>query len=295
MIEIIFQNREDAEGLYHHLLEKLPSSDFEKNLLQMEDQHIVKIVIEKNAESIISKIKEVFYTFIINSKRDAWFRRIMEDNFYYDDEDEQLQILEIIHSILEGEREDLTPFVSDVDVQGELKRTIDRMVENHLSFSFDSFVKFRMRPLMEQLTKFVEISIDEYKMEQEYQMFIQTLRDFLMRRSGKLGRIHLMIDEGVEFYDEQYNRISRSELTMMMDRKLLFNHPVYVDSVTIAPLLSIAPSQIYLYTAEIEQPLVRTIRNIFEERLILQAPEAFLVNKKCLPPTGANQNVADTP
>lgn len=31
----------------------------------------------------------------------------------------------------------------------------------------------------------------------------------------------------------------------MIDRKLLFNHPVYVDSATIAPLLSIAPATIF--------------------------------------------------
>lgn len=61
----------------------------------------------------------------------------------------------------------------------------------------------------------------------------------------------------------------------MIDRKLLSNHPVYVDSVTIAPLLSIAPSAIYLYSDDFEQPLVRTIRNIFEERLELSSIEAF--------------------
>ena len=33
---------------------------------------------------------------------------------------------------------------------------------------------------MNELEKYVELSLDEYKMEQEYQMFIQTLREFLI-------------------------------------------------------------------------------------------------------------------
>lgn len=53
----------------------------------------------------------------------------------------------------------------------------------------------------------------------------------------------------------------------MIDRKLLVNHPVYVDSASIAPLLSIAPTTIFLYTKDPEEALVRTIKNIFEERV----------------------------
>lgn len=295
LIEIIFQNRNDAEELFHHSTKALSLPECEINILQNEDQHIVRILIGKDDEKVsIEHLKEIFYTFLINSKRDAWFRRIMAENFFYEDEDEQQQILEIIHSILEGEREDLATFVKGFDVQGELRGTIDRMIENDLSFSYDSFVKFRIRPLMEQLTKFVEISIDEYKMEQEYQMFIQTLRDFLTARTKKMDIIHLLIEEGTSFYNSQFSKITRSELTMMIDRRLLFNHPVYIDSVTIAPLLSIAPTSIYLYTNDEDQPLVRTIRNIFEERLTLLPIDAFEAHKASFEKQRI-KNIADTP
>lgn len=295
LIEIIFQNRNDAEELFHHSTKALSLPECEINILQNEDQHIVRILIGKDDEKVsIEHLKEIFYTFLINSKRDAWFRRIMVENFFYEDEDEQQQILEIIHSILEGEREDLATFIKGFDVQGELRGTIDRMIENDLSFSYDSFVKFRIRPLMEQLTKFVEISIDEYKMEQEYQMFIQTLRDFLTARTKKMDIIHLLIEEGTSFYNSQFSKITRSELTMMIDRRLLFNHPVYIDSVTIAPLLSIAPTSIYLYTNDEDQPLVRTIRNIFEERLTLLPIDAFEAHKASFEKQRI-KNIADTP
>lgn len=295
LIEIIFQNRNDAEELFHHSTKALSLPECEINILQNEDQHIVRILIGKDDEKVsIEHLKEIFYTFLINSKRDAWFKRIMAENFFYEDEDEQQQILEIIHSILEGEREDLATFVKGFDVQGELRGTIDRMIENDLSFSYDSFVKFRIRPLMEQLTKFVEISIDEYKMEQEYQMFIQTLRDFLTARTKKMDIIHLLIEEGTSFYNSQFSKITRTELTMMIDRRLLFNHPVYIDSVTIAPLLSIAPTSIYLYTNDEDQPLVRTIRNIFEERLTLLPIDAFEAHKASFEKQRI-KNIADTP
>jgi putative sporulation protein YtxC len=128
---------------------------------------------------------------------------------------------------------------------------------------------------MEKLEKYVEISIDEYKMEQEYQIFIQTLRDFVSSRAPKLSHLHIVLGEEVVFYDEHFRVITRSELMKMIDRKLLFNHPVYVDSTTIAPLLSITPSTFCLYTTDLELPLVRTIKNIFEERVIVESIKDF--------------------
>ncbi|EWG10487.1 putative sporulation protein YtxC [Cytobacillus firmus] len=275
MIEIIFQSSTDARNFYEHLYEQLQSfSHCDNNILHFEDQHIVRVSVE-NSGNILNTVKTAFFQFIVNQKQDDWFKRILMEHYYYEDEGEQQQILEIIHSILEGNREDLAAFVSGLDVKESLKSAIDQLFQDNISFSFDSFVKFRMRPLMNEMTKYVEVSIDEYKMEQEYQMFIHTLRDFLSGRQPKINTIHVLMDEGVYFYDEQLCEIKRGELLRMIDRKLLSNHPVYVDSVTIAPLLSIAPSAIYLYSDDFDQPLVRTIRNIFEERLQLVSLAAF--------------------
>ncbi len=121
------------------------------------------------------------------------------------------------------------------------------------------------------LESYVEISIDEYKMEQEYQMFVQTLREFLANREPKIETLHLLFDEEITFYNEQFEEIKRGELTRMIDRKLLFNHPIYVDSASIAPLLSIAPTNILIYTNDPDAPLVRTIKNIFEERVTIKS------------------------
>ena len=281
MIEIIFRKSEDAHELYHLLQVYFASSALsDQNILQIEDNHIVKIMVEPKMKKLFEQVKEAFYQFITKYKQDDWFRRIMAEYYYYQDEEEQQQILEIIHSIIEGNRIELASFVSNIGIEKKMKDAISEIFQDNIAFSFDSFVKFRMRPLFDQMAKYVEVSIDEYKMEQEYQMFIQTLRDFLRGRQAKLHQIHVLIDDGIRFFDEHFFEIKRSELSRMLDRKLLFNHPVYVDSVTIAPLLSIAPVSIFLYTEDIEQPLVRTIHNIFEERLVLRSTELFYDNKR---------------
>jgi putative sporulation protein YtxC len=208
-------------------------------------------------------------------KRDDWLRTILAESYLYNDSEEQDQILDIIYSVIEGNRKELAPFMEGVEEQWMVKSSINEIFNEKVSFSFDSFVMFRLKAYTEQLSKWVEIAIDEYKMEQEYQVFLHTLRDFLEDRKPQISHLYLVIDENMVFYNQQFKEMKRNELFRAIDRKLLVNHPVYVDSGTIAPLLSIAPETIYLYTDDPHQPLVRTIINLFEERVKVSSVSDF--------------------
>lgn len=270
MIEIHFQRIEDATPFYQLIKKNLLYYKIDNQILLNEDHNIIRIQTEKMSDQAFKILKHSFYQFILHSKCDDWFRSLITEQYYYHDEGEIQQILDIIHSILEGERKELAIFIKEAEEKNILKQAINHVIKRTISFSFDSFVKFRLRGFIKKLEKYVELSIDEYKMEQEYQVFIQTLRDFISKRQALVNRLHLLIDEEVMFFNEQFSEIKRVELTKMIDRKLLFNHPVYVDSTTIAPLLSIAPESIHLYSKDPEQPLIRTIQNIFEERVYIE-------------------------
>lgn len=280
MIEIIFRNIDEAKRFYSYIQDHLFFSPSAENLVLLsEEQACGKVKIAKGDEEVLEAARKAFHHFILKIKLHDWFRMILKEQYYYADEEEQRQIVDIIYSILEGHRVDLATILKDASLSKQLEDAIKDMYDHHKIFSLDSFLKFRMRPFFNRLEKYIEVSIDEYKMEQEYQMFIQTLRDFLSSREAKVSQLHLAIKDEVTFFDDHFVEIKRSQLTEMIDRRLLFNHPVYVDSVTIAPLLSIAPTVIYLYTDDWEKPLVRTIRNIFEERVKIRSLNSFFQNK----------------
>ncbi|MCM3568326.1 putative sporulation protein YtxC [Neobacillus mesonae] len=277
MVEIIFQNRLDAIRFYNHLKKWLNRDpDYEKNILLIEDRHIVKIENDYfSINHILEKVKHAFYEFITNIKRDDWLQDILKNKYYFEDVEEQQQILDILYSVLDGQREDLAVFLKETNLEPMINEAISHVIHENVSFSFDSFLKFRLRSYLQLLENYVEISIDEYKMEQEYQMFVHMLREFLTGREPKMNLLHLLLDDDIVFYDEKYVEIKRSELAKMIDRKLLVNHPVYIDSASIAPLLSLAPTKIFLYTKNADAPLVRTIKNIFEERVIIKSYQAL--------------------
>lgn len=275
MIEIIFQKKQDAWNLYKHLVTRLASWQETNSILLNEDRNRVLIPEEFYKKEKLPFLKKSVYEFILKVKRDDWLRGILAESYCYSDSEEQDHILDIIYSVIEGNRKELVPFMEGVEEQGIIQSCINEIFNEKVSFSFDSFVMFRLRGYTEQLSKWVEIAIDEYKMEQEYQVFLHTLRGFLEDRKPQMSHLYLVIEENMVFYNQQFTEMKRSELFRSIDRKLLVNHPVYVDSGTIAPLLSIAPETIYLYTDDPHQPLVRTIINLFEERVKVSSVNAF--------------------
>lgn len=128
-----------------------------------------------------------------------------------------------------------------------IKSSLNNWLCDPLSFSFSSYVRFRLRTYREMVAKLAEVAIDEYKLEQEYQMFIETLRQQVRSRKSRLSCVHLIFDESFIFYDDKGRRLKQEKLVQYIDEDLLKQKDVYIDTKVIAPLLSISPKNLFVY------------------------------------------------
>ena len=141
--------------------------------------------------------------------------------------------------------------------------------------SFSSFQKFRLHKYIDSLREYVEIAIEEYKMEQEYQSFVQSLRDYLAKKESKLSKLQIVFDQECLVYDEDKQLMTENQLNKFIDKDFVYQHPMYIDKQLLAPLVSIAPDWLLLYTNNSFEGMVQTIQNIFEERVTIYPLENF--------------------
>ncbi|QOR65766.1 putative sporulation protein YtxC [Cytobacillus suaedae] len=283
MIEIHFQESLDAIKLY----ERLCSSQQEKTInyidVLYDQENIITICIDKKSNEVVdSFIIPAITSFFIETKEDSLMLTLMEEIFYFSEYEERQQILEIARSIIEGERKGI-PVVSDLVPREDLiSSSLRTLLTNPISFSFESFIKFRLKDYSDRLLQYVEISIDEYKLEQEYQNFIQNLRDYITERDSKLEHLNILHNDQFSLYSAHFSEIKRDEIVKYIDRKLIQSHPMYIDSSILAPLVSINPSTIHLYTNQVDDGMVQTIRNIFQERVRIFTKKEFMESQHLL-------------
>ncbi|QQZ10643.1 putative sporulation protein YtxC [Heyndrickxia vini] len=285
-MDFIFKELEDAIWLHEYFIKRDKTVWFHETIFQNQKQYFLSIDINLLSNT---DIQEGFIQFILLKKRLDWVRDILNEYFYYKEESEQNNILDIVIEMFNGEREELTNIIGVINDEEMIQEAVFSLLEQHESVSFDSLLKFRLKAYFERLIHYVEMAIDEYKMEQEYQVFVQMLRDYLAKREPKMKIVRIYFEGYGKFFDEHFKEITKKDMNELMDRRLLTNHPVYIDSVTIAPLLSIAPTMIYVYIDSEENGLIRTLRNIFEERIILLKKEQFARDKQIVMKNTINQ------
>ncbi|MBJ8104664.1 MULTISPECIES: putative sporulation protein YtxC [Bacillus cereus group] len=279
MIEICFEEKNDAAHVYRQLKKRTESLHKETSVYLDGKKVIIHIPLYES--NYIEKILlPVLLYFIMNVKQNEWIHTILKEKFFYEEQEECHQILHMAQEILKERRKGVARDLTRHKFETYIMSSLNDWLCDPLSFSFSSYVRFRLRTYREIIARLAEVAIDEYKMEQEYQMFIETLRQQVSGRKSRLSCVHLIFDESFIFYDDKGRRLKQERLVQYIDEELLKQKDVYIDTKVIAPLLSISPKKIYLYTKEQDHNMIVTLRNVFQERVQLHGLHEFERNVK---------------
>ncbi|WP_440602468.1 putative sporulation protein YtxC [Bacillus sp. GB_SG_008] len=279
MIEICFEEKNDAIVIYKELKKRTDDIYAEISIYLYEQMVIVHIPIQESCY-IDRVVIPVLVQYIINTKQDEWISDILKEKFYYEEREERNQILHMAHSILNGRRKGLNDAPSKQRGKELVVSSLRGWMHDKMSFSFEAYIRFRLRKYNEFLYRTTEMAIDEYKLEQEYQMFVETLRQQVSSRKSRLSCLHLVFDDSFIFYDEKGARLKQDKLVQYIEEELLSQKGLYIDPNIMAPLLSISPKTIHLYTKEQDHNMIVTIQNVFQERVQLYALHEFEKNVK---------------
>ncbi|MBY6035233.1 hypothetical protein KUV80_01115 [Fictibacillus nanhaiensis] len=215
-------------------------------------------------------ILDVLTEFTRNKVEDVCLKEMIEHAFFYDDAAEQKEIFLITKSIISGELEGI-PEVKNLTDLNELIRSqwASILHETTECIEFEAFLKFRMKEYVATLLKVVECAIDEYKLELEYQMFVDQLRNCLTKQKSFIkNHVIVIFDcEDVVIFDEHQNPLSTSQLKQLHEKALKLTNVVNLDERLLGPLIGLAPGSAKIYSYDMDHPLLQTVKNIFQEHV----------------------------
>lgn len=233
-------------------------------------QKSVSFLWDPDQEEIFCRaLIDALYTFFSTYHLECKIRDVIRERFLYEDEDEISQIAEIALLMWDGEAAYCGSHHLSEQLKKQIKYLLQEVVKQRIDFSFRSLWNFRLRDIHESLVSLVGFAIDEYKLEQDYQEFISVLRRLIEERNPQVDEIHLVYHEEFQFYNRYFEPISKQDILKVIDRKLMAENPMFIDSNTIAPLVSLAPKRIHIYADDEDNRVITTLRKIFEERILL--------------------------
>lgn len=214
-------------------------------------------------------LTSVLTDYVISTNEDDWLLDIIETMFYFTDEEEQQQILTIARSILEGDRSDLPSLKSFINRRNYIYHAFAKHLEEETTFYYEPFLTFRLRDYGEMLIDCVEIAIDEYMLEQEYQNMIEDYRQYVGCKPAKLDLVHLVHDGAFTFYDEHFRLMTKQEILFHLQDDLVFEQEVDIEEMVISPLVSMVPRVVHVFSDYPDHGVIMSLQAIFQERMKL--------------------------
>lgn len=198
--------------------------------------------------------------------------QIIKKDYYYRNDEEIERILDLAHALVHEGVE------NDMFVERPLQLLLASFTSNlkyTTQMHYDSVIKFRLQLFKQQLKYYVGMAIDEYKLEEDHQAFIDTLRKFIAHKEAIYDEVHILQGKQFSFFKATGKSFSQLDI-----RTLLYDEPLYMvglsmNELNLAPLIAIAPRRIYIYGDNPSEPKTLTVINVFQEKVQFKSIQAF--------------------
>jgi YtxC-like family. len=265
-LEIVFETREEAAGLYR----EIPAAFRQASGVLLINSSLT-IVSENDKD--YRELACLTARHIMEQFERNWLLEIIEQNYFFTDPAEKIAILGIVQAIFAGEKKDLPQAGTLPDRSKLIIGSLDEIFSERRTFTYGSILRFRLTEYRKVLRRFAEIAIDEYKLEQEYQVFIDKLRRIIRSYRPLCTRIEVFDEQPFRLYDDCHRPI-RNEQSVRSFYPLLKQWGIEAEPSIILTLIALAPEQVIVHTDRPEHSIMRTLHQVFEDRVCF-LPSSF--------------------
>jgi len=200
---------------------------------------------------------------------------IITKKYYYSTGEEIERILELTDWIFSGDDADSLELRSSDDPLEMLQALFYANINVQKVIHFDSIIQFRMQPFKSLLMEYVGLAIDEFKREEDHQTFINTIREYVVKRREEYTTIHILQGDSFVFFLDDGKPIPKKELQSIMQKEPLYLVGLDTEEWNLAPLVAMKPKHIIIYGNDPSEPKTLTVMNIFDERVTIKPVQQF--------------------
>ncbi|MCS7462751.1 putative sporulation protein YtxC [Paenibacillus doosanensis] len=226
--------------------------------------------LDRRTDTLYSKTADALAEWIIHEEEEGLLRSLIARHYEYKKDEEIRSILSYCLPGAFGEAGE-PPFEQTFSRRKQIiAQAVFEYLQEHTDLNLEGFIHFRLHDYMEELHEMVEYAVDEFLMDQQYQEFISLLKYFVYIQEAKIPVAHLIHKGGNEFalLNDSMEPIDTSENDATVTVEML-EKDINFEDVIVSTLISVSPQQIYIHTRDPEVQVIKTIKQIFENRVQL--------------------------
>lgn len=266
MLQIIINSEADTMFFCHRLTQNEFSFEVSE---QDADATVIQL---KLTESRSREIADVLLELWIMRSERKTIIEVISNYYYYKDPQEIDHILEIMY-----DRVMTTQYQERFGLMEVREELLQQLLHNMESeyFHYSMFVEEHHDFFYNLIISEVGFAIDEIKQEEQYQQFIQSIRDYVANQTNNLHVLHVIQGKPFTFYRDDGYKYSVKDLQNIIQKKPLYIVGLDESELNITPIIALLPAYIYLYGRDPADAKTIAVQNIFQDRVIYKNIQAF--------------------
>ncbi|QGG48809.1 sporulation protein YtxC [Heliorestis convoluta] len=236
------------------VIEKVPAGETAKDMIRILQQYMARQITE----------------WILDDWEKEMLKKYAKTKYYYFSDAERRNIIDKALRILQQEEETSKDYI--IYRVGRNERILERLLEVMIlrkEIHIDGFIRFRLKDYTKSLCEALDLAVDEYMMEKEYNEFVRLLKYFLEIQDSRIPLVHVFLRSGGQFQliDDKGNPVIHEAMEGLQEEEV--KQYVSYDDLLISALITVAPEQVLIHAQEREHKseAINTIKAVFGERL----------------------------
>lgn len=215
-----------------------------------------KVIFNFNSSNI-KEISLFISNLIINIYEKRIIKKLIKKNYFYFSDYEQLQISNISSSIIDenSQSKDDLVFISVYDY-----------IKNNSSMVLSGFINFRLKDYIEVLEYLVDLSVNNFIINREYDKFITLLRDYINTEPSKIDIINLV------YLNQEAILLDKNKNIIPIDNNII--NTKYLSDITFSnndyvlnTILNLLPNKLHVHVLSQEDEFLKTLKKIFDTKV----------------------------
>ena len=218
----------------------------------------------KNLNSFYEYFYNILSSAIIIYYEKHIIKHLISTNYFYFSTSEQNDIFNIVNNYL---------FNDDLDDinfrQNSIKISCFDYFSNNKSVILDGFVSFRINDYIKILDYVVDLSVNKFIIDREYNEFVDLLRCYINSKPSETSIVHLIYNNKESTLLDEFKNVINLD-NCILNNKYLSDISFSSNDYTLNSLLTLLPEKIHIHIIDnCEDEFINTLKLIFKERICI--------------------------
>lgn len=214
----------------------------------------------KNTALFLNKISSLLAYVVIDFYEPALIKNLINTNYFYFSQEEKKQIFDLCLTNV-----DFSNYVSIFNI---ISNTFFEYFSNNKYVILNGFVNFRLKDYIKELDSIVDMCVNKFIIDREYNEFINLLKTYIQTTPSTTNAVHLIYkNEESILLDEFKNLIEFNN--DLINQKYISDISFSSNDYALNSLLTILPKKLYIHIIDNDDDFINTLKLIFDKRVYL--------------------------